>query len=184
MAFFAAFLSRALVWSCCRPVSPAGTHTGPGGSPHPGAGTDFSEQRRSAGGSASFLDLFFFDSSWHEVRTTPWGQNKGEQRHRCSVLALGRGYCPQWQCLLLALISARSVKSPVACARPCLFLCLPSCHPGNINKFASRRISGPHFFSTCAKFSLVAVFPAHPVISKGWLLLASTGFNRLTPELN
>lgn len=31
--------------------------------PHPGAGADFSEQRRSAGGSASFLGLFFFDSS-------------------------------------------------------------------------------------------------------------------------
>lgn len=124
MAFFAAFLSRALVWSCCRPVRPAGTHTGPGGSPHPGAGADFSEQRRSAGGSASFLDLFFFDSSWHEVRTTPWGQKKGEQRHRCSVLALGRGY----------------FHSGSAC-------CLPSSLPGVLSPLWP--VHDPAYFFVC-----------------------------------
>lgn len=147
MAFFAAFLSRGLVWSCCRPVSPAGTSVpGHGGSPIPELGltsqsTDIQQVVQPLFWAFSFLIS-------HDTRSEPlpWVRKKGDQRHCCLALALGRGYCPQWQCLLLAPISAQSVKSPVTCAWHCLSPCLPSCHPGNIHKFASRRISWPLFF--------------------------------------
>lgn len=143
---------------------------------------DFSAQRHSAGAWASFFGLAFFAFLWHKVRTAPLGQEKGEQRRCHLAVALGKGHRPRGQDLMLpSAASAQQVKSLLPYVWHHLFPCSPSCWQQNLMAT---------FFYLCQIQPWCDVPGTHLSVRGGscvkhWSpLLAFTGFNRFTRQLN